>query len=171
VNATQITVVGNVVDEPRHIISAGGVPITSFRVASTQRRFDRTQQQWVDSDTAWLGVTCFRGLALNAGSSLHKGQRVIVQGRLRTPQWTDAQGVRRTRTEIEAHSLGHDLSFGTTSFTRVGRSDRAEVPGRAEADELARAIDEGEFPELQTEPTAEEIRLAAESPDVEVAAV
>jgi single-strand DNA-binding protein len=168
VNGTQITVVGNVVDEPRHIVTPGGVPITSFRIATTHRRYDRGQGQWVDADTAWLGVTCFRMLAINAASSLRKGQRVIAQGRLRTPQWTDAQGVKRTRTEIEAHNVGPDLAFGTTVFTRVGKSEGIEIPGRAEADELARAMEEGEFPELQTEPTPEEMRFGDQSDEEEV---
>jgi single-strand DNA-binding protein len=165
VNATQITVVGNVVDEPRHIVTPGGVPITSFRLATTHRRYDRNQGQWVDADTAWLSVTCFRTLAINAANSLHKGQRVIALGRLRTPEWTDAQGARRTRTEIEAHSVGPDLAFGTAEFTRAGRPDGAEIPGRAEADELARALEEGEFPELQGEPSEQELRFAKQADD------
>ena len=50
-NDTYITIVGNVVDEPRlRTTSSSGVPVLSFRVASTSRRLDRETGKWQDSD-------------------------------------------------------------------------------------------------------------------------
>lgn len=112
-----ITITGFVGTEPRHSTSAEGLSITNFRLASTQRKYDRSQAKWVDGDTNWFTVSAFRQLAVNAAGSLHKGDRVFVSGRLKVRDWSagDRAG---TSVDIEADSIGHDLLWGTTSYTR-----------------------------------------------------
>ena len=46
-----ITLTGLVATPPKHIVTNEGLQITSFRLASTQRKFDRAQDKWVDADT------------------------------------------------------------------------------------------------------------------------
>ena len=113
-----ISVTGLVATTPRHITTSEGLAITSFRLASSQRRYDRTQQRWIDADTNWYTVSCFRGLASNAAGSVVKGDRIMVSGRLKIRDWenTDRSG---TTVEIEADNLGHDLFWGTSTFTRT----------------------------------------------------
>jgi hypothetical protein len=82
-----ISVTGLVATTPRHITTSEGLAITSFRLASSQRRYDRTQQRWIDADTNWYTVSCFRGLASNAAGSVVKGDRVMVSGRLKIRDW------------------------------------------------------------------------------------
>lgn len=143
-NETNLTVCGNVATTPRYLQTDEGLSITSFRIASTARKFDRGTQRWVDGETTFLTVTCFRGLADNVAVSLDKGQRVIVNGKLRVKPWA-RDGKSGTNVEIDAWSVGHDLSFGTATFNRVVRIDKADQPGRAEADALAlEALDEQE---------------------------
>jgi single-strand DNA-binding protein len=112
-----ITLTGIVATPPRHITTAEGLPITSFRLASSQRRYNRSQQQWVDGETNWYTITVFRQLAVNAAGSLNKGDRIVVSGRVRIRDWKsdDKSG---TTVDVEADSLGHDLLWGTTAFTR-----------------------------------------------------
>ena len=78
-----ITLTGLVATNPRHILTSEGLSITSFRLASSQRRFDRSQERWVDAETNWYTITSFRQLALNCSTSILKGQRVLVTGKLR----------------------------------------------------------------------------------------
>jgi single-strand DNA-binding protein len=106
--------------------SAGGV--ASFRVASTPRH--RKGGEWVDGNTTWMTVTCWRGLAEHAAKSISKGDPVIVIGRLRTNVWKGEDGVVE-RLILEATTLGHDLSRGTSVFSRV---ERVVVPEDHEAD-------------------------------------
>ena len=82
-----ITITGNVATEPQHKRTAAGVPITTFRIASGQRRYDRSAEAWVDSVTNFYSVSAFRGLAEHAFQSLRKGERVILSGRLRVRDW------------------------------------------------------------------------------------
>jgi len=46
----QITLTGLVATPPKHIVTSEGLQITSFRLASTQRRYDKTKEAWVDAD-------------------------------------------------------------------------------------------------------------------------
>jgi len=112
-----ITISGLVATIPRHIVTSEGLSITSFRLASTQRRFDRSQERWVDTDTNWYTITSFRQLALNCSTSIDKGQRVLVTGRLRIREWDNGERV-GTTIDIEADSIGHDLSWGSATFSR-----------------------------------------------------
>lgn len=115
-----IVLTGLVATTPRHLTTSEGLAITSFRMASSQRRFDRALNRWVDGDTNWYTVSSFRGLAENTAQSVQKGDRVIVQGRLRIRDWenTDRSG---TTVEIEAEIIGHDLCWNTVVATRVSR--------------------------------------------------
>jgi len=112
-----ITLTGFVATVPRHFVSKDGVAITSFRLASTQRRYDRAKAAWVDGDTNWYTITGFRQLAINAAGSVYKGDRVIVTGKVRIREWEN-EAKQGTTIDIEAEGIGHDLSWGTTSFTR-----------------------------------------------------
>jgi len=112
-----IAITGIVATEPRHLTTGEGLPITSFRLASTQRRYNRAKQEWVDGETNWYTITVFRQLAVNVAGSLHKGERVIVNGRLRIRDWESGEK-NGTTVDVEAESIGHDLLWGTTSFTR-----------------------------------------------------
>lgn len=127
-----ITLVGVVATPPKSMHTPSGLSILSFRLASSQRRYDRAKNEWVDGETNWYTVTAFRQLADNAAASLSKGDRVVVAGRLRVRAWEsgDRSG---TNVEVDADSLGPDLLFGTTSFTRVSpRVDQgAQDPGPA----------------------------------------
>jgi single-strand DNA-binding protein len=129
-----ITITGLVATAPRHLTTSEGLSITSFRLASAQRRFDRSKQRWVDGETNWYTVTTFRQLAMNAISSIDKGDRVIVTGRLRIRDWESGDRA-GTNIDVEADAVGHDLTWGTAKFARTvaatvagDRTEDAETP-------------------------------------------
>jgi len=130
-----ITVSGLVATTPRHLITQDGLPITSFRMAASSRRFDREQAKWIDGETNWYTITAFRQLAINLATSVSKGERVMVTGKLRIRDWDNGERA-GTSVEIEAEHLGHDLLWGTASFTRtvlVNDADADEEPEPAKA--------------------------------------
>lgn len=132
-----LVLIGNLVETPTVQVTAGGVSRTRFRLASTERRRDATNDTWYDGDSVFMHVTCWRRLAENVVCSLDKGDRVIVSGRLR--QWTaEKDGVRRTMHEIEADAIGPDLQRGIVTVARHRKPQPADgaVPdatGRADA--------------------------------------
>ncbi|GAA2232517.1 single-stranded DNA-binding protein [Herbiconiux moechotypicola] len=135
-----ITITGTVATPPRHIVTSGGLDIASFRLASSQRRYDKTLGKWVDADTNWYSVSAFRHLAVNILSSLSLGQRVVVSGRLRVRHWESGEKT-GIAVELEADAVGHDLSWGTSSFTKVIPST-PNPGGGAEGESVS-----GSFPE------------------------
>jgi single-strand DNA-binding protein len=112
------SVSGLVATTPRHLVTQDGLPITSFRLASSKRRFDRSKNAWIDGETNWFTVTCFRQLAINTASSVSKGDRIYTSGRLKVRDWDNGERT-GTSVEIEADALGHDLSWGNSVFTRT----------------------------------------------------
>lgn len=136
-----ITLTGVVATTPRSLRTSEGLAITSFRLASAQRRYDRVAGTWSDGETNWYTVTCFRALAENAAASVGKGERVLVTGRLRVRPWESGEKS-GTSVEVDADALGHDLLWGRTQFTRstaAAAAPGAETPApdAAEADHVA----------------------------------
>ena len=131
--SNSITVTGIVATTPRHLVTSAGLAITSFRLASGQRRYDRNLHSWVDADTNWYTVTAFRHLAHNVVRSVRKGEHVLVAGQLRVRAWQNAERS-GTSVEVEAEAVGHDLGWCTTNYLRP-------VAGTAEARGLPIAPD------------------------------
>ena len=120
-NEIVTTICGYVATAPQHQTTKGGQSRTTFRLASTPRKFDQESQEYVDKETTWLTVTCWNALALNAGTSLHKGQPVVVQGSIRTREWQADDGRTRFDLELNAFTVGHDLRRGVAQFNRLSR--------------------------------------------------
>ena len=130
-NDTMMTIVGNVVDTPRRRETKNGHVVTNFRVASTSRRYDREQERFIDNSTLYITVTCWRAMGENVDKSIKKGQPVIVTGRYYMREYKVEEQI-RTSYELEAVAVGHDLSRGTSDFTRVYRSTPAATVSRDE---------------------------------------
>jgi single-strand DNA-binding protein len=114
-NDTMLTVVGNVVDPPHRRSLDNGASVTTFRVASTSRRFDREQNAYVDRDTLFVRVNCWRQLGDNVVRSLVKGDPVVVTGRYFSRRY-EVEEQKRTAYDLEAYAIGHDLARGTTIY-------------------------------------------------------
>ena len=123
------TICGNVATDPKRTVTAKGQPLTSFRLASTPRKFDQEVQGYVDGETTWVNVSCWGSLALNADRSLRKGQPVVVTGALRGREWQSEDGRSGKDFELNAHTLGHDLRRGCADFQKVSRSGHERRPG------------------------------------------
>jgi len=118
-NEAQVSLTGYVATQPVARTVKSGATNLSMRVAWTPRRQDRVTGEWVDGNTSYVTVICWRKLATNAGICVRKGDPVIVKGRLSIRTYEDKQGVQRIAVEVEANSVGHDLSRGVAQFQRV----------------------------------------------------
>ncbi len=155
---TEITLRGVVITDPA-TRQAGESQVTNFRLAATPRYYDRRQQAWVDGEPVYVTVSSWRNLATNVAASVVKRDRVVVAGRIRTPQYV-VDGIRRTGLVVEADTIGHDLGYGTASFQWGRPKVAVEEPAREVADELARLAElEGQphdLADLLAPPTADE---------------
>ena len=115
-----VTLVGNVVSDPQERITESGSVVTNFRMAVNPRKYDKFANRWLDGESMFFNVVCWRTLAGNVTESVSKGDPVIVQGKLRLRRWEseDRSGV---AVEIDAVHIGHDLTRGVAAFTRTKR--------------------------------------------------
>jgi len=124
VNATEITVIGNVVNSPARNRTQNG-SVTNFRVAATERRFDSVKQEWGDGSTFFVDVECWGDLGGNVSHSISKGDPVVVVGAIRTHEWESDQG-RRSRPQIRAEAVAPNLARGVADFRRTQRTAQSE---------------------------------------------
>jgi len=112
-----ISATGVVGTQPTMAVVGNGLARLTFRLASTQRKFNREASGWENGETNWYTVVAFRRLAENASRSLAKGDRVVVTGRLRVSEW-ERDGRHGISVDILAEGIGHDLLFGTSSYSK-----------------------------------------------------
>lgn len=118
-NEAQVCLTGYVATQPVTKTVKSGAINLSMRVAWTPRRQDRVSGEWVDGNTSYVTVICWRKLATNAALCVRKGDPVMVKGRLSIRTYEDKHGAQRIAVEVEANSVGHDLSRGIAQFQRV----------------------------------------------------
>lgn len=139
---TPVTVVGTLVSDmrPRRVGADAALKL-NFRVAGNERRYDKENERWVNGESVYLSVNCWRRLAENA-ASLVKGDPVIVAGKLRTREWTTDEGERRSVTELEASAVGPDLARCAVTVHKRRRDEQSDpeaVSGSDRADRVDRA--------------------------------
>jgi single-strand DNA-binding protein len=132
VNEPQITLSGNVAASPM-LRMAAGTPVTSFRIGATPRRYDKATDTWTDAETLWFTVTAWRALAEHCVTSLVKGDKVVVTGKLTQSTWTGDDGKPRAGLQVDAASVGLDLSRSSAVATRRPSGRSREAAEAAEA--------------------------------------
>ncbi len=126
---TQITIVGNLVDDPQLRYTPTGNAVANFRVASTPRFMDRATNEWKDGDSLFLTCNVWRQPAENVAESLQRGMRVIVSGRLRQRSYETKEGEKRTVYEVEVDEVGPSLRNASAKVTRSARSGGGQGGG------------------------------------------
>ena len=115
---TQITIAGNLVDDPEFRFTPAGQPVAKFRIASTPRFRDNASGEWKDGDSLFLTCNVWRQAAENVAESLTRGMRVIVSGRLRQRSYETKEGEKRTVYEVEVDDVGPSLRNASPRSTR-----------------------------------------------------
>ena len=112
-----------------------GISVATFRVGSTPRRF--RDGRWENGETVWYAVKAWRALAGHVAASLRSGDPVLVTGRLVAETWQKEDGTVVTRHVVVAMSVGHDLTRGTTAFTRSAVPESGAASEESVAPETA----------------------------------
>jgi single-strand DNA-binding protein len=126
---TQLTIVGNLVDDPQLRYTATGNAVANFRIASTPRFMDRATNEWKDGDSLFLTCNVWRQPAENVAESLQRGMRVIVSGRLRQRSYETKEGEKRTVYEVEVDEVGPSLRNASAKVTKSARSGGGQGGG------------------------------------------
>ena len=119
---TNLTMIGNLVNDPELRFTPSGAAVAKFTVASTPRYLDKTTNEWKDGDSLFLQCQIWRQAAENVAESLTKGMRVIVSGRLKQRSYETKEGEKRTVFEVEGDEVGPSLRNATAKVTRTQRA-------------------------------------------------
>jgi len=101
---------GNLVEDPTYRITPAGHAVVNLRVAVNNRYQDHTTGEWKDGTTVYLSATVWRRLAENTAESLHKGDGVLIIGRLTQRDYTTDTGEKRTTYQLDADHIGASLA-------------------------------------------------------------
>lgn len=118
-----ITLTGRLTKDPELRFSATGMAVANMSVVTSRRA--KVNDEWTDLDVTYWSVAAFKQLAENVGESLRKGDAVIVTGKMKSRQYDDREGNKRTVWEVTADHVGADLSRATANITRVSRTQPA----------------------------------------------
>jgi single stranded DNA-binding protein len=158
-----ITVVGNALNTPEwRRFERTNALVANFKIASTARRFDRANGRWIDGDNLRVRVNCWRRLAEGVVASVKVGDPVIVTGRMYTRDWTTEDGQRRSTYELEATTVGHDLSRGVAAFQRGRINVNTTVVEDAETDKHVQGEPTSAAPEANARSEALAVGLGEE---------
>jgi single-strand DNA-binding protein len=163
VNETIVTVVGNVATDLRaRRVGEDDGRVVSFLVVSSERRFDKEREEWVDGDRFSAWVSCWRRLGESVLQSLVKGDPVVVTGRLQVREY-ESDGVKRQSNDIKASAVGPDLARSTAVVQRRRLSAVPGSPGEGSSEDGAGSVGAG----LAAAPPDDHSELPPRGRDVE----
>jgi single-strand DNA-binding protein len=121
---TTLTIVGNLTDDPELRFTPSGAAVAKFRVASTPRTYDKASGEWRDGEPLFLACQVWRDAAEHVAESLKRGDRVIVQGRLRQRSYETREGEKRTVYEVEVDEVGPSLRYAKAKVQKMQRASQ-----------------------------------------------
>ena len=117
-----VTVVGNLTNDPELRFTPSGAAVASFTIASNSRYLDKTTNEWKDGEPVYMRCSVWRQYAENVAESLTRGTRVIATGRLKQRSYETREGEKRTVVEMEVDDVGPALRTATAKVTKVARA-------------------------------------------------
>lgn len=97
-------IIGNLGKDPEAKTFEDGTMLVRFPVATSETYMNRKTNQKVEN-TEWHNVVLWRGLAEVADKYLKKGDKVFIEGRIKTRSWEDDKGEKRYNTEIHGDNM------------------------------------------------------------------
>jgi single-strand DNA-binding protein len=143
VSDNQVTLTGNLTDDPELRFTPNGVAVANFRLAVDQRVWDT--DGWKDGESSYFRVNVWRDQAEHVSRSLHKGARCVIVGRLKSRSWETPEGQRRSAVEVDAEEVGMSMRFTPVAAgaAEPAAATPAPEPERAPAPATAKGAGNG----------------------------
>ena len=101
----KVMLIGNLGRDPEVRYVMQDVPVATFTVATTEKGYRLANGTEVPDQTEWHNVVLWRGLAKIAEQYLHKGDKVYIEGKIKTRTYDDKNGVQKRITESIADNM------------------------------------------------------------------
>lgn len=135
----QTTLMGNVTADPSEHKQGDGTTTVKLRIAVTGRYYNTAVQDFTDRKTEFITIFARRALGQNVMRSVRRGQPLVVTGRMSTSEWQGEDGAARYSLNLQAEAIGHDLTYGTSVFTKPLRAQDVPNVDRDSGEILASA--------------------------------
>jgi single-strand DNA-binding protein len=122
-SVNKVILIGRLGKDPEVKYTPSGAPVAKFTLATDEVFKDRSGEQ--QKHTEWHNIVAWNKLAEICGEYLTKGKQVYIEGRIRSRQWEDQAGNKRTAYEI--------IALGMQMLGSKAESDRAAVAAAAPA--------------------------------------
>lgn len=99
-SVNKVILLGNVGRDPEVRYLDSGVAVATFSLATSDRAYTLANGTQVPERTEWHNLVLWRGLAETAEKFVHKGDKLYIEGKIRTRSYDDQAGVKRNVTEI-----------------------------------------------------------------------
>ena len=96
----KVQLIGNVGKDPEVRYLDSGVAVATFPLAPTARAYTLANGTQVPERTEWHNIVLWRGLAETAEKYVHKGDKLYIEGKIRSRSYDDQNGVKRYVVEI-----------------------------------------------------------------------
>lgn len=133
--ATTLHFSGRLTADPELRFTPSGNAVANFNVAVNRQ--ERNGDDWVDAGTDYYACTVWRAYAENVVESLRRGDNVIVIGRLKSRNWEDKDGNKRTNWDVDVDEIGVSLRFNTV--TGIEKSEAKAEPEKEKVTDIKTA--------------------------------
>ena len=96
----KVQLIGNVGKDPDVRYLDSGVAVATFPLATTDRAYTLANGTQVPERTEWHNIVLWRGLAETAEKYVRKGDKLYIEGKIRTRSYDDPNGIKRYVVEI-----------------------------------------------------------------------
>lgn len=104
-SVNKVILIGNVGKDPDVRYLDSGVVVATFSLATTERGYTLQNGTQVPDRTEWHNIVLWRGLAQTAEKYVHKGDKLYIEGKIRSRSYDDQNGVKRSIVEIFADNM------------------------------------------------------------------
>lgn len=122
----KVMLIGNVGKEPDVRYLDNGVAVASVVMATSERGYRLQNGTEVPERTEWHNVVLWRGLAETVEKYVHKGDKLFIEGKIRSRSYDDQNGTKRYITEIFADNM----EMLTPRSNSTQNAAQAEAPSR-----------------------------------------
>ena len=104
-SVNKVILIGNVGKDPDVRYLDSGVAVATFSLATTERGYTLQNGTQVPDRTEWHNIVLWRGLAQTAEKYVHKGDKLYIEGKIKSRSYDDQNGIKRTIVEIFADNM------------------------------------------------------------------
>lgn len=125
------TIIATMVADPELSFTGSGAARCSFRVVSTDRRFNKETNEWEDGRKLWINATAWRQLGEHLAESVQKGDEVILVGDFQTDEW-ERDGQKFHDNVFVVRAAGPSLQFRSLPHGTGKQAERSTKPEGAD---------------------------------------